>query len=850
MPNSTPRPQRAPHGKNIASRCKPQQEQGTPHSIDVQLRAATALIERAQNDAERIIAIEPAKLLGHEFIRAYYGEFNERLEECKRRLQYPVFRIATLGTTTAGKSTFVNALIGRRIAPLSMAEMSAGILTIRHAECMPTVTIEETEEAAWPTGNWNPNPGVAVTDGEIYSLIRDQIMKPYQRLRASRKLAMPMVRIEAPLALGRTRKLLGLPDVVGMEVVDLPGLNSTDSEDTNLRLIQNQLGQAFTVMVLDYSQTDPRRREILLNEIGDIIATMGGRDDAIMFVLNKFDLRDSADTDRDIEERIDDLRHEIKLRLDLTDLPAIVPLNSRIWMLAQCAWGVDLPSENPTTSEGERRDRLAELKHDCSNDLERLSETYPEIARWWEDSRKRWRELDCTDLRYLLTEIVLPFSGAQQFMKHLSERLREHCTQLIIQPALYPVIVSYNRFLTTVAELSRAQCLETKEEIQEAISRTRSHVLGINQFLDDEQRAFSTELTQIAKGIAAGSTGEVHESAVKLMREKYSALYSTLDGFLSQASGELVESIAIPLQKAARRVEGGDGDTALFESLKNKIPESLARAIDEAYAKYRQVTRGFEMRDGGFIRLVPKDEQLAEVLPFVVEDTVNTLAERILESIETRAKYFLQERAAIVRELLTSMLLELNDRILERAMEVSDNSKDVAEVIEGLSAFEYDRAIVLPENIFTLSFDAEHQDVEAFVPRTKIVYGQRRWYTLWLWRSRKTIAFSERELYVEIETDSPGGLAQKASDACENALSDLLFALIRWIDDALRAQVAIVKSSFGRLSVAIEAELDRMLKIGVEDLKREIRVWKTIGREVNGCKQGLVELTHCAGGSI
>jgi hypothetical protein len=48
-------------------------------------------------------------------------------EEAVARLQKPSFRIATIGTTSSGKSTIVNALIGRKIAPIEAQEMSAGI---------------------------------------------------------------------------------------------------------------------------------------------------------------------------------------------------------------------------------------------------------------------------------------------------------------------------------------------------------------------------------------------------------------------------------------------------------------------------------------------------------------------------------------------------------------------------------------------------------------------------------------------------------------------------------------------------------------------------------------------------
>ena len=51
-------------------------------------------------------------------------DFQQAHQEATERLRNPTLSIATLGTTSSGKSTIVNALIGRRIAPIEAGEMS------------------------------------------------------------------------------------------------------------------------------------------------------------------------------------------------------------------------------------------------------------------------------------------------------------------------------------------------------------------------------------------------------------------------------------------------------------------------------------------------------------------------------------------------------------------------------------------------------------------------------------------------------------------------------------------------------------------------------------------------------
>jgi hypothetical protein len=120
-------------------------------------------------------------------------------EEAVARLQKPSFRIATIGTTSSGKSTIVNALIGRKIAPTEAQEMSAGILRIRHGERSKLV-IHNTEGATWECGTWED-----LRDEEIYSRLK-LTMEAYHQERGKKRkkrdeaeVGIPQVGVECPL---------------------------------------------------------------------------------------------------------------------------------------------------------------------------------------------------------------------------------------------------------------------------------------------------------------------------------------------------------------------------------------------------------------------------------------------------------------------------------------------------------------------------------------------------------------------------------------------------------------------------------------------------------------------------
>ena len=77
--------------------------------------------------------------------------FRRAYQESTYSLENPSLSIAMIGTTSSGKSTIVNALIGRKVAPMEAGEMSGGVLTLRHSNERKLV-VEETEAATWETG--------------------------------------------------------------------------------------------------------------------------------------------------------------------------------------------------------------------------------------------------------------------------------------------------------------------------------------------------------------------------------------------------------------------------------------------------------------------------------------------------------------------------------------------------------------------------------------------------------------------------------------------------------------------------------------------------------------------------
>ena len=88
-------------------------------------------------------------------LMACFDDFFAEADKTVKSLSNPYITIATVGTTSSGKSTILNAMIGRDIAPSDVDEMSAGILTFTPSETENQLIISPSPEGYWPGRSYN-----------------------------------------------------------------------------------------------------------------------------------------------------------------------------------------------------------------------------------------------------------------------------------------------------------------------------------------------------------------------------------------------------------------------------------------------------------------------------------------------------------------------------------------------------------------------------------------------------------------------------------------------------------------------------------------------------------------------
>lgn len=102
---------------------------------------------------------------GNRVLNEAYNKLSKKIDDAINRLMHPYLSLATIGTTSAGKSTIVNALAGRKIAPMEAKETSAGMLKLTPSEKR---SLEIAKSDYWEYGIFDN-----LADKEVYPQIRN-----------------------------------------------------------------------------------------------------------------------------------------------------------------------------------------------------------------------------------------------------------------------------------------------------------------------------------------------------------------------------------------------------------------------------------------------------------------------------------------------------------------------------------------------------------------------------------------------------------------------------------------------------------------------------------------------------
>jgi len=448
-------------------------------NIESKLNNTRNLLQELGNSVSNLVNSSP-DVFADPGIQSCLQDFLTVYQEAVQRLENPSFRIATLGTTSSGKSTIVNALIGRKIAPIEAGEMSGGVLTIQHSQEQKLI-IEKTEDAVWDTGESTGS------DEDLYQRI-SSVMRSYNDERKNREYVAPQITAHVPLLPACDASLLGLPNGIAVELIDLPGLKSVQDR-TNLATIQKQVNKAFSLVALDYMQVDDKHRKCLLEELKKVVEYLQGRTDSMIFILNRVDQRGADDLPLSV--RIDKLREEIKEVLSLRELPDVLPFNARLLYYAQCAWGSGSLHEPSLINQELRLKLLKAMFQDCAGVIKLNTKEDRDLKNWFRDIEDRVEDNEAIDdetMREIL-RYSLEWSGGRELWDRFRVRVQESFAELVILPALLEVFDNYDALEKLLEVVIQARKINNQEQVEQE----RDQIAKIRQNLQKNIKKIGKE---------------------------------------------------------------------------------------------------------------------------------------------------------------------------------------------------------------------------------------------------------------------------------------------------------------------------------------------------------------------
>ena len=794
-------------------------------NIEFKLNNTRNLLQQLGNSVSSLVNSSP-DVFDDSGIQSCLQEFLTVYEEAVQRLENPSFRIATLGTTSSGKSTIVNALIGRKIAPIEAGEMSGGVLTLKHSQAQ-RLMIAETENAVWDTGEWTN-----LSDEDLYQRIRT-VMHSYHDARKKREYVAPQITAYVPLLPACDASLLGLPDGIGVELIDLPGLKSVQDR-TNLATIQKQVNKAFSLVALDYMQVDDDHRKCLLEELKKVVEYLQGRTDSMIFILNRVDQRGADDLPLSV--RIDKLREEIKEVLSLPELPDVIPFNARLLYYAQCAWGSGAFNKPSVMNQEIRLKVLKSMFQDCAGVIKLNTKENRDVKNWFrdiEDQVDENRAIDDETMRKIL-RYSLEWSGGKELWDCFRRRVQESFAELVILPALLDVFENYDVLAKSLDILIQARKIYNQKQIEKEKDKIAKIRKSLQKNIEKIGEEFKTEIEQLIEGLKNDDPKtriKIKQDAEKKERKGFSIIFDAV----AEVEGDLTKSLIVPVRDS---LKDNQGAFELRDKLREVTLPSLADDISKAYDNVIRRLSKFSSESEYLVKRVRTDDDKGRKELEHDERYVRLLYHTMRETISARAEFFLQSKAQQFEQALESLVDEQVKRLKVCLSEESFSSINIEKAaISNLCKKLSQNLPTLPEKFFELSDPIkQNRSKQSEVVGTKTGYEEytESYEEGSCYKSIKTRTETRPVIrniyedieYVELSLPSPDLMAKQWLSGIEKGKASLWDILLEWILEQLNYVSRSFEESVDEVTNLAERALQQQLSLIEENFEQEKQFWR------------------------
>jgi GTP-binding protein EngB required for normal cell division len=783
-------------------------------------------------------------------------------------LRTPTFRMVPVGVTNAGKSTLIGSIIGRDLLPRGSGEVSRGVLRFIHApgEFSVQEVFSPGEEGGEDVVKSVPlRDGLETPDEKIAAYLKEK-MVTFSESGAREGEQFPRVEIRTPMLPGVWRTMFELPPEVSFEVADVPGLNSTDNNDHNLAIIQEEVRGSFCLFVLDWNTTDKERDEMLLQTVKDMLEATGADRESVIFVINKFDALTRDDLKADIERRLNSFRATLRRGLALREDPEIITMSSLTWFYGQVAWGPSPLDDAPVAAPAVRARMLEGLVAD-SGTIRKLPKG---------DARRLWfrdkiedgspDELTDDDLRRLLNEIIYPESGAALFRERIADRVRRRCASLVIRPVVSRAWRMAETFMARVQQRSKHAQLIGTEKITDEIERIRNCTDALRAAIDTESKSFAEAASLTVQAFGSMSQGRAKSKKPDEVVQGFELWLKNKDVNVSDF-GAIVADLSKELRiKIARPLRDFQPGQALPNYWRELLRKSRAESLHRAAGDYFERLKLYSATDDELRKEYAVRDHDTAGLARIKEATAlyDELLKQLRMAVNERCDYFIQMKLARMLENAQRLLDSFYDFVGEKAKEVVGDVDLTAAILAGKQPPPiYERQISLEIATKSLAqLNPEDRLVEeqetAIIRSTVRVAGDS-----FRWLKRKIFGGSTQDLFQTVTKTvyherghsvsylpSGAGLEEQANKGFDEKEQELSRQLSVWLEGLLNSYAEVLSSASAEVSASMTAALHEQLRQTTDEHRRGIDEWKKLNGDLRNCFALLGNLERAVSDSV
>ena len=443
--------------------------------------------EKAQEAADK------EKLIDEVFREIQNGPFEElKSDEIKTAFQNAKskdFEVCVVATMSAGKSTLINAMLGKELMPSKAGACTAMITRIKDVD-----RLKDSFRA------------------EVYR--KGRISESYEKLNYS-----TMERLNEDDTVDEVRVYGNMPfvssDELSLVLVDTPGPNNA-RDDSHEEVQQNALGKSSKTLVLyimtnEYGTDDD---EITLRRVANTMSVGGKQSkDRFLFVVNKMDSR--GRNDGSTEETLDQVREYLKAQgIDNPNLfPAAALPALNIRRMEKEEVDEDIEEETEYLIRKLNRNEQLHLEKYASlpgNEKEDIEEQLKEIRKEWKE--KGGKQYENPQEALIHTGIISIEAAIRQYVEKYAKTAR--IRNIVDTFAHVMEELDYNE----KAKMQLERYKEERDEISRKIEEENKNLHNYGKVSGDVEKALSKIVFD------AENTAEKIDQIYKKMLQKISVI--------------------------------------------------------------------------------------------------------------------------------------------------------------------------------------------------------------------------------------------------------------------------------------------------------------------------------------